>query len=174
MYEKNRFDWSSLILGVLFLIISLMAFKNPGSSLVAIVIYFAITAIINGITSIFIRNQVKQVTGFKATALLILGILEVVLGIVLMFNLHVGIMALAYVFAMWFVIDSVRNLFMLSEARLISTAYYWFSMIVNIIGIFIGFSLFFDPIVSMLTLSFLVGFYLMLMGIFYVVRAFTK
>lgn len=67
-----------------------------------------------------------------------------ILGIVLMFNLYVGVMALAYVFALWFVIDSIRNLVILNEVRLVSTAYYWFSLILNIIGI----SLFFDPIVS--------------------------
>jgi uncharacterized membrane protein HdeD (DUF308 family) len=174
MYEEKRFDWSSLILGIIFVVVSLMAFQNPGSSLKALVIYLAITAIINGLTSIFIRNRVKQFTGFKATALLTLGILEVILGIVLMFNLYVGVMALAYVFALWFVIDSIRNLVTLNEVRLVSTAYYWFSLILNIIGIFIGISLFFDPIVSMLTLSFLVGFYLMLTGIFYIVQAFIK
>lgn len=143
MYEEKRFDWSNLILGIIF-VVSSMAFQPPVSSLKALVIYLAITAIINGLTSIFIRNRVKQFIEFKATALLTLGILEVILGIVLMFNLYVGVMALTYVFGLWFVVDSIRNLVTLNEVRLVSTVYYWFSLILNIIGI----SLFFDPIVS--------------------------
>lgn len=57
MYEEKRFDWSSLILGIIFVVVSLMAFQNPGSSLKALVIYLAITAIINGLTSILSATE---------------------------------------------------------------------------------------------------------------------
>ncbi|KAF1302904.1 DUF308 domain-containing protein [Enterococcus saccharolyticus] len=175
MYEeKKNFDWMSLLLGILFMLTALVTFRNPGTSLTAIVIYLAITAIINGAASLLIRRKVKQLTGLKFTMFLVLGIIEIIVGIVLMFNLNAGILALAYVFAIWFVIDSIRNLIVLNEISGDRKAYYWFSLIVNVLGIFVGFSLFFDPIVSMLTLSFLVGFYLLLLGIFYFVHAFSN
>ncbi|HAP7645602.1 TPA: hypothetical protein IVV33_002984, partial [Enterococcus faecium] len=49
---------------------------------------------------------------------------------------------------------------------------YWFTIIVNILGILLGIFLLFNPISSALTLSFLVGFYFMLFGITHIVYAF--
>ena len=103
-----------------------------------------------------------------------MAIAEILVGIILLFRLDEGIIALAYVFALWFIMDSVRNLFLLGSTRAVSVPLYWFSMIVNIIGIFVGFSLFFDPIVSLMTISFLVGFYLLTNGIIHIVGAFSN
>lgn len=161
-------------MGILFLLVSLVAFQNPETSLVAIVIYFAVTAIINGIYSLFIRTRIKEFTGYRFTGFLVLAIAEILIGLVLLFRLDTGIIALAYVFALWFIMDSVRNLFLLGPTRLVSVPLYWFSMIVNILGIFVGFSLIVDPIVSLLTISFLVGFYFLMNGLIYIVGAFSN
>lgn len=172
--EKRKFNWMSFLVGILFLLVSLVAFQNPETSLVAIVIYFAVTAIINGIYSLFIRTRIKEFTGYRSTGFLVLAIAEILIGLVLLFRLDTGIIALAYVFALWFIMDSVRNLFLLGPTRLVSVPLYWFSMIVNILGIFVGFSLIVDPIVSLLTISFLVGFYFLMNGLIYIVGAFSN
>lgn len=171
MNGKTSVNWGGLILGVLFILISLLSFNNPGGSLSAIVIFFAILAIINGIFSIVVRNQIKNMTGLRATAFLILGIIELILGIILLFNLSAGILALTYVFAFWFIADSVRNLFFLDHARTFGNGHYWLTLIVNLIGVLVGIMLFFDPIVSAFTISFLIGFYFMLIGIFYIINS---
>ncbi|GMG67258.1 HdeD family acid-resistance protein [Tetragenococcus halophilus] len=171
MNERKSVNWGGLILGILFLLIALLAFNNPAGSLSAIVIFFAILAIINGIFSIVVRNQIKNMTGFRATAFLILGTIELILGIILLFNLSAGVIALSYVFAVWFIADSVRNLFFLDHARTFGNGHYWLTLFINIIGIIVGLMLFFDPIVSALTISFLVGLYFILIGIFYIVNS---
>lgn len=172
--KKRKFNWMSFLVGVLFLLVSLITFRHPGTSLVAMVIYFAITAIINGIYSLFIRTRFKELTGYRSTGFLVLAIAEILIGLILLFRLDTGIIALAYVFALWFIMDSIRNLFLLSPTRFVSAPLYWFSMIINILGIFVGFSLFVDPIVSLLTLSFLVGVYLLINGIIYMMGAFSN
>lgn len=175
MYEEKRsFDWVSLIVGILFILVSLLAFKNPGVSLVGLVIYFAITAIINGIHTLVIRRRIKNITGYKPTVMIVLGIIELAVGVVFLFNLNAGLFTLAFLFALWFISDSIRNLFFLEDAKLVSQPYYWFSLIMNILGIILGFSLLVRPIVSMLTLSFMVGFYFMMSGIIYIVGSFSK
>ncbi|MCF1626485.1 HdeD family acid-resistance protein [Tetragenococcus koreensis] len=171
MNGKKSINWGGLILGILFILISLLSFGNPGGSLSAVVILFAILAVINGIFSIIIRNQIKNMTGFRATAFLVLGIVELILGIVLMFNLSAGIIAITYIFAIWFIADSIRNLFVLDHVRTFGSRHYWLTLFLNLIGILVGFMLFFDPIVSALTISFLVGFYFMLIGIFYIINS---
>ena len=65
--EKRSFNWMSLLIGILFVLVSLVTFQNPGTSLVAIVIYFAVTAIVNGIYSLFVRSKIKEFTGYRST-----------------------------------------------------------------------------------------------------------
>lgn len=175
MSEKQmHFDWGNLLLGGLFILTALASFKDPAGSLVSVTVFIGMMAIIKGCFDIFLRNKVKQLTGAKATLLIIVGILDVILGVILLFNLNIGLLALPYLFAIWFIADSISGLLSLDLAKTVSSAYYWFSLILNIIGIFIGFSLLVDPITSALTLSFLVGFYLLMFGIMNVVEAFSK
>lgn len=107
------------------------------------------------------------------TSLLIIGVFDIILGFLLLFNLTTSIMALPFVFATWFLVDSIGGLFSLEQAKSLSTANYWLQLILSIVGILISISLLFDPITLALTLSFLVGFYLMWIGIFYIVEAFS-
>lgn len=170
--KKQGFDWGSLLLGILFVITSLLSFQDPTGNLVAIVLVFAIFAIIKGIFEIFMRNKLKQLTGYKAHAPIVVGIIDIIIGIYFLFNLNVGIAVLPFVFAIWFILDSLFGLVTIDLAKSVSTGYYWFTLIVDIIGLILGVVLLFNPLSSALTLSFLVGFYFMLFGITQIVYAF--
>lgn len=170
--HKHNMDWGSLLLGILLIIAALIAFKNPASNLLAIVVIFAILAIVKGVVEICIRNRMKNLTGIKVYVPIIIGILDIIVGVYLLFNLDVGLVTLPYIFAVWFILDSFFGLLVLDFAKAISTGYFWFSLILNILGIIIGFMLMVNPITSALTLSFLVGFYFMLVGILNIVYAF--
>lgn len=172
--KKTGFGWSNLLLGILFIITSLIAFNDPVGNLASLTVFFGIVAIIKGCFDIFIRNKIQELTGSKATMLVVLGILDIILGIVLLFNISLGVMTLPYIFAIWFIIDSVSGLFSMEFWLTESKAYYWFNLILNVIGVIVGFSLLFDPVVSALTLSFLVGFYLMMFGLINIVAAFRN
>lgn len=169
---KHGIDWGSLLLGILLIITSLIAFKNPASDLLAIVVVFAVFAIVKGIVEICIRNRMKNLTGFKVYVPIIVGVLDIIVGFYLLFNLEIGIVSLPFIFAIWFILDSFFGLLTLDFAKAVGTGYFWFSLVLNILGIILGVMLMFDPIISALTLSFLVGFYFMLYGILNVVYAF--
>ncbi|MBV7390705.1 MULTISPECIES: HdeD family acid-resistance protein [Enterococcus] len=170
--NQRKFNWGEFLLGILFILTSLMVFKNPLSSLLAIVFLFAISAILEGIFQIGLRRRLARFTGQKATWLLVLGIIDVILGIFLLFNTTAGIIALPYVFAAWFIIDSLGELLMAGAVKEMSTGYYWFKIIINILGVVLGFMLLFNAAASALTISFLVGFYFMISGIDFLIAAF--
>lgn len=170
--KRSGLDWGSLLLGILFVLTALMSFQDPAGNLIAIVMIFAVFAIIKGVFEIFVRNRLKELTGFKSYMPLILGAIDIILGVYLLFNLQIGVSVLPYVFAIWFILDSFFNLFTLDLAKAFHTGYYWFSLIVDILGIILGVVLLFNPLSSALTLSFLVGFYFMMFGITYIVYAF--
>lgn len=170
--NEQGFDWYSLLLGILFIFASLASFQDPASNLVALVVVFGVFAIIKGIFELFLRKKVREFTGFSATMPIIVGIFDIVVGVFLLFNISSGVAALPFVFAIWFLVDSFVALFSSSALKEISTGYYWFSIIINILGIVVGFMLLFNPLSSALTLSFLVGFYFMMFGIAEITYAF--
>lgn len=174
MNETSRkgTDWGSLILGILFVLTALLSFQDPAGNLIAIVLVFAIFAILKGIFEIFARNRLKELTGYKAYAPIILGVIDVIIGVYFLFNLNIGVAALPFIFAIWFIFDSVFGLFTLDLAKAVSPGYFWFTLIVDILGIILGIMLLMNPLSSALTLSFLVGFYFMLFGITHIVYAF--
>ena len=160
--QQHGMDWGSLVLGILFVLTALISFQNPAGNLIAIVMVFAIFAIIKGIFEIFVRNRMKE----------LLGIIDILIGVYLLFNLNIGVAVLPFVFAIWFLFDSIFGLFTLDFAKRVSTGYFWFTLIVDVLGIILGVMLLFNPLSSALTLSFLVGFYFMMFGISNIVYAF--
>lgn len=170
--KKHGIDWGALVLGILFVLTSLISFQDPAGNLVAIVMFFAIFAIIKGIFEIFVRNRMKDLIGYKSYAPIIMGIIDLLIGVYFLFNLNIGVAVLPYIFAIWFIVDSIFGLFTLDLAKSVSSGYYWFALIVDILGIILGFILLVNPLSSALTLSFLVGFYFMMFGITNIIYAF--
>lgn len=172
MEEKRKINWGSMIIGILFILVSLISFQDPAGNLLAVVVVFAIFAIIKGIMEICVRNRIKKLTGFKIYVPIILGVVDIIIGVYLLFNLNVGLAVLPFIFASWFLIDSIFGLFTIDIAKSISIEHFWFALIINILGIIVGVVLLFNPLSSAFTLSFLVGFYFMLFGILNIVYAF--
>lgn len=98
MDEKRTIDWGSLILGILFVLVSLLSFQDPVGNLVAIVVVFAIFAFIKGIFELFVRNRLKELTGYKGKMPLIIGIIDILVGVFFLFNIGARSRSIAFCF----------------------------------------------------------------------------
>lgn len=174
MVNEKKFGWGELILGILFIIIAMFSFSNPEKTLKAFVVLFGIGAIIKGVFSLLSYSKLKELSGIHAGSLVLVGILDILLGLLLVTNLYSGIFVFAVMFAIWFLVDSIASLINIGYLRERHTPLFIFTLVLNIICVFIGLSLLFNPISSALTLSFLVGFYFMMFGIEMVVLAFHR
>lgn len=164
--ERKGFGWGYLIVGILFILVSLVAFRNPVGDLFAIAIIFGGMAIVNGVWLVTQRHG--------STTILLVGILEILIGLLLLFNLGVTAQAIAYVFAIWFILNSVSNLFLLKYFKSLGNGYYWLMLILNVLGIIAGVAMLFEPLISVITLAFIVGFYFMLIGVANLILAFSN
>lgn len=171
-HSDKSFNWGSFLLGIGFLMVAYITLHNPGSSLLSIVLLFGVLAIIKGIFELTFRSQVLKVMNQQHIWAIVLGILDIVLGIYLLFNLNIGLSVLPFVFAIWFIADSITGLFMTQWVSRVNKPLFVLTMIVNILGIILGIALLFNPITSALTLASLVSFYFLMTGIIYVVDAF--
>ena len=171
--QNSKFNWLSMILGILLIVGAIVSLQNPAGNLASITIFIGLLVVIKGLFILLFNFKMKKKWGKNSGSFIFIGVFDFILGFILLTNISYGIVALPFLFAIWFIVDSITALFSLNIAKEVSTSYYWFSLVINIIGILLGIMLFFDPITSALTLSAIVGFYLMMIGMSLVIHAFT-
>ena len=75
-------------------------------------------------------------------------------------------------FPLWFITHCISRLTHLPLIRMTAgTGYYYFTLIVNILGLLLGFVMIFNPLMSFFSVSYIIGGYLILIGIDHLVLA---
>lgn len=172
MDNTNNFDLGRLLIGIFAIIVSIVAFRNPMASLVTIVIWYGVFAIFRGIMEFVLRNRLKDAGANNYNILMASAIINIIFGILLLFNIEIGVLTLPVIFAIWFMIDSIMGIFLAKPIKAVNNGMYWFTVILNVLGAIVGFMLIRNPLSSMFTVAFLVGFYFMLVGIRHIIQAF--
>lgn len=173
MFERRRgFDWASFVLGVLFVILGCVAFYHIDKTLRLVSILLGIGAILKGIYELWFRQTINNLLDHRSTWLMVMAILDIILGVIFLFFHSVGVLTIAYVFAFWFIIDSFGQLQVASFYREFQRGYYWLLVILNVLGILLGVALLFNPMLSAVTLVWLIATFLILIGIIAIIAAF--
>lgn len=175
MRRKSGFGWLELILGILLVILGIFSMINPNTALTGIVIVYGIAAIVIGISDIMMYVRVERYTGFGPMVSLIGGILSVMSGVMLFVYPNAGKWILSLLFPIWFIAHCISRLAHLSSMRIYMENFaYYLTLILNILGLISGFMMIFHPFVSLLSVSYIIGLYLILLGIDCIVIAFSK
>lgn len=168
--ERKGFKWDFCIVGIVFLLLALFVFAMPEIPLYTIAMIFGVVAMLNGIWLIQNRH------GRLST--LAIGILEILIGAILLANLKATANVIPYLFAIWFILNSAFSLLLLDYYKKMNKDYYWFALISSVIGIVLGIVLgvvlLLHPLISMLALSFLIGMNFLLAGIVCMIVAFSR
>ncbi|MGF2054943.1 HdeD family acid-resistance protein [Vagococcus fluvialis] len=167
--ESKSTDWLRLIVGILLVVAALFSFNNPNFNVLNVVIFYSIVMIASGIQLIATGVQEKKNT----IVLIILGVLNVILGILIVLNLWYSLLITPYFFGIWVIIQSIAGLFTLGSIRKESKGAFWFSLILSILGIVLGISLLNHPLISYLTVAYLFGLGLMCLGIKNIIDSFN-
>ncbi|WEV40444.1 DUF308 domain-containing protein [Lactobacillus sp. ESL0681] len=172
-YDQPRgFDWGALVAGVLMIIAGMFLVGHPGKALKAFVLLFAILSILQGFVWLVFYSRFHNFISFGWVAI-VSGILDIVIGILFLRSYDAGGLTLAYLFAIWFLFDSISGIVFASHLRNKSNFYFWISLILNILGLFVAIGLMFNPALSALTLIWLISFWLFMFGINEIVVAFA-
>ncbi len=169
---NDGFQWGAFLLGVLYLILAFFAFNNPVVSIVSVAYIFAFGAILIGLYEIFVRRKLRQHAGLSSGVSIAIGALDILIGVFLLFNVSAAVITMPFVFAIWLIVDSIGTIVTASPIREYSQAQYWFTVIVGILGVIIGFLLIFNPLSSFVAIATLIGLYFMLFGVLNIVYAF--
>lgn len=172
MKRRSAFGWGELIIGILLIVLGAFTFARPSSALTGIVFVYGILAVITGIADIVFYVKIEQHTGFGPAVSLVTGILSILAGILLLFNPGAGKWAMVILFPLWFITHCISRLTHLPLIRMTAgTGYYYFTLIVNILGLLLGFVMIFNPLMSFFSVSYIIGSYLILIGIDHLVLA---
>ena len=155
-----------LILGILLVAAGIYALTHPLDALTGMTLAYGILAVITGIVDIAFYVKMERRTGFGPVTALISGIFSILMGILLWVQPLAGTISLTLLFPLWFLAHCISQLARLPLLRWSAgNGYYYFSLTVNILGLIAGILMLFSPVLSAVSLPWLIGLYLLLLGI---------
>ncbi len=174
MRNRKLLGWGELILGVLLILLGIYTFANPATAVTGVTVIYGVFALVTGILDIVYYVKLEQRTGFGPVFSLVGGILSIIAGILILFNLSVGTWVLVVLFPIWFIAHCIARLAHLPFIRLSAgNGYYYFTLVVNILGLLLGLLMIFNPVLSFISVGYLIGMYLLFLGIDSLVFALT-
>lgn len=175
MRNRSRFGWIELIEGILLIILGIFSFIRPDNVLSGFVIFFGLVALCIGILDIVFYVRTEEHMGFAPTISLISGSLSVLVGLMLLVYPGAVKWAFTLFFPLWFIAHCISRLSQLPILRVwTSKGHYYFVMVVNIIGLCLGILMFIRPVITLISLGYLIGIDMILLGIDSIILAFSK
>ena len=175
MKRRSSYGVYELIVGVLLILLGIFTFTRPQSALTGLVVLYGVLATVTGVGDIIFYVKMEKHTGFGPTISLISGILSVMTGLVLMVHPGAGRCALLVLFPLWFIAHCISRLSHVHLVRFVAgSAAYWFTLIINSLGLALGFLMLIKPYYSMFSITFMIGVYLILLGLDSLGEAFSR
>ena len=166
MKSRKAVGRGEFIFGVLLIILGIYTFIRPSAALEGATHIYGVFALMTGIMDIAYYIKIEQRTGFPPAISLVSGIISVIAGVFILFNIVAGEWALLILFPIWFIMHCIGRLSHLPFVRLTCVSgYYYFTMAVNIIGLILGFTMILNPVLSFLSASYIIAIYLLILGI---------
>ncbi len=172
MNTRRRLGWMELIEGILLIILGIVTLTRPRGALTTLVVAYGVIALLTGLVDIAFYIVTETHTGFGPTISLVTGILSVLAGCALIAHPEIGLNLLLVIFPIWFLTHCISRLTHLNIVRLVAgKGSYYLTLTANIIGIVLGVMMLFDPMLSIVSMSALIGADLILLGVESVVFA---
>lgn len=175
MTRRSGFGWLQLAIGIALIVLGVLALSNPDLALNGMVIAYGIAAVVMGVADILLYIRVERYTGLGPILALISGILSVMSGVMLMLYPRAGVLVLTVLFPIWFIAHCVSRLMHVNHIRYVAgDGVFSFALVVNIVGLILGFLMLLSPHTTLSTLRWFAGIYLVLLGMDGVVTAVSR
>ena len=113
----------------------------------------------------------KQATQKGSNLLIVLGIINIIIGILILFNVVTSTTFIVYLFAIWFIINAVLNMFTITPAEGSNKRFHMVSILLNIIEIIFGVILLFNPLIAAVVIAVFMSAVFFIIGITYLIDA---
>jgi uncharacterized membrane protein HdeD (DUF308 family) len=157
----NKFDPFALILGIFFIIIAIISIKNPLSTFRMVIVVAAIASLSSGLYKLF---WIRPFLG-KTTWLTLNASLDIIIGILMLFNNSFGMLFVSISIALMFLVDALTNLWLANYVRNFSRKYFTLDVFISILGIILGIILLFSPLITAISVSMMIALLFLIFGI---------
>lgn len=158
--------WLFLIRGILAILLALAALAFPGAALLSIAILFGAYAFVDGIVAIWTATRISH-TENRWGWLLFEGIVGILAGVFTFFYPFATVFALAFLLGAWAIITGILAIGSAFDARR-HVPHEWLWVLSGIVSVIFGVAVFFVPAVGLFGLVYMLSFYALLAGIFYI------
>ena len=145
---------------------------HPDRTLHFLAILVGIAFILRGIYELWFRQFVNRTLNQNSGWIIFAAILDIILGIIVLVYPGWGILYIAILFAIWFIVDSIIEIKAAKLFKEFHRGYATWLVVLGVISIIMGVILLFSPLLSAMTIVWLVSVMLMVFGIMHVVQAF--
>ncbi len=147
-----------LVAGIIMAFLGIYVWLNPVVSLLALALYLGVAFIIVGIGYAAISFR------YESGWYLLVGLLDIFVGIIFVANLGVTAASLPIIFALWCLAVGIIQI--VAAYRLYRDGYRWlWSMVAGILGVVFAFLILAYPVIGTVTITALMGAYILLYGI---------
>lgn len=143
-----------LILGILLVIFGVFLFATPGFNAVMLGYLVSILMLVSGIAEI-VFYATHHKTHAASGWLLADGILTAILGLLLLFMPSAQVLTMSIIFAVWVLFTGVVSFSGAFTAKSAGSHSWGWSLALGIIGILLGLWLMFDPMLSIVSIGYL-------------------
>jgi len=147
-----------LFFGILMILAGVWVALNPDAVLLATALYLGVAFLLGGIGYLSVFGTLKS-GGFLA-----LGLLDIIVGLVLITNLGVTAASLTVLLALWVVCVGVIQIAFAMDVRSAGLKSWTWTLVSGIAGLVFGVLILAHPAIGAFTISLMLGIYLILYG----------
>ena len=163
--------WVFLLIGIVIMGLGVLVFANPLGSYTALAVFFAVSMMVSGLSQKwFAISNRDELVGWGWQ--LALGIMEFIIGIVLIFNLNFTMAILPFYVGFWLLFKSLALIgfsFELKSYKIVNWVYY---LIFGILLTLLSWFIILNPLFGGLTIVFWTGIALIVAGFAYIMLSF--
>ena len=163
--DNGKLKWSSLIMGTLLLIVAVIIFSYPVKNFYTLTWLIGLFILINGVIQLLFRRAARALAGSGSGLIVVIGIIDIIFGLLVIFNVGASSTFFIFLFAAWFIVSSVIGLMTISKQNRLKGL----SIIVNVLGLLLGIILLFNPMMGMILVSTMIAITFAILGVTYVI-----
>ncbi|MCE0455974.1 HdeD family acid-resistance protein [Staphylococcus haemolyticus] len=163
--DNGKLKWSSLIMGTLLLIVAVIIFSYPVKNFYTLIWLIGLLILINGVIQLLFRRAARAIAGSGSGLIVVIGIIDIIFGLLVIFNVGASSTFFIFMFATWFIVSSVIGLMTISKQSRLKGL----SIIVNVLGLLLGIILLFNPMMGMILVSTMIAITFAILGVTYVI-----
>jgi len=169
---QSRGAWMalSIITGLLMIVLGGLFLASPGLSLASVILLFGIFAIVYGVALAAAGMTGRAESRWGA---IVVGVLAVIVGIIALVWPGLTSLTLLYIIAAWMVISGITEIAGAFMSGVGGGQRLWL-IILGILSIIVGIIFFARPVNGALALLWLVGLYLVVLGVLRIIDGFTR